>query len=152
MNEQSNHESQIEKLEELLEDVITEVKDKKFWAAIMSLNGSPSTNARNEAMKHKGKTINSNSGQSRDNSTTLRICELPQILIERTVSEQEAQKVAAHLESRLSPQPLSQFHHAQFRAGYTRNAHKRARRTRRDPTIVSEGPWYPRNDRVTRHL
>ena len=50
-----------ESWKELLEDAITEAKDEKFWAVIKSLNGSPSTNARNEAMKHKGKTINSDS-------------------------------------------------------------------------------------------
>ena len=44
---------------ELLEDVITEGNDEKFWRVVKSLNGSPSSNARNEAMKHKGKTITS---------------------------------------------------------------------------------------------
>ena len=44
---------------ELLDDVITDANEEKFWGVIKSLNGSPSTNARNEAMIHKGKTITS---------------------------------------------------------------------------------------------
>ena len=44
---------------ELLADVITEADDQKFWGIVKSLNGSPATNARNEAMKHNGKTITS---------------------------------------------------------------------------------------------
>ena len=40
---------------ELLEDVITEADDEKLWRIIKSLNGSPTSNARSEAMKHKTK-------------------------------------------------------------------------------------------------
>ena len=48
-----------ESWKELLEDVITDADDAKLWRVVKSLNGSPTTNARNEAMIHKGKTITS---------------------------------------------------------------------------------------------
>ena len=44
---------------ELLDDVITEANKEKFLGVIKSLNGSPSTNTRNEAIIHKGKIITS---------------------------------------------------------------------------------------------
>ena len=45
----------------LLEDAVTDAKDSsQLWSIIKSLNGSPSSNSPNEAMKHKKKTITSN--------------------------------------------------------------------------------------------
>ena len=40
----------------LLEDVVTEANNQKLWGIIKSLNGSPVSNARNEAMKHGQKS------------------------------------------------------------------------------------------------
>ena len=45
----------------LLEDAITEKDSTQLWNIIKSLNGAPSNNAPNCAMKHKGKTITSSS-------------------------------------------------------------------------------------------
>ena len=44
----------------LLEDAVTSKDTTQLWGIIKSLNGTPSTNAPNQAMTHKGKTIVSN--------------------------------------------------------------------------------------------
>jgi ribosomal protein S20 len=44
---------------EVLDDAINETDDAKIWGVVRSLNGSPTTSARNEAMIHNGKTITS---------------------------------------------------------------------------------------------
>jgi hypothetical protein len=53
-----------ESWKELLEDVITDADDAKLWGVVKSLNGSPTSNARNEVMIHKGKTITSDKGKA----------------------------------------------------------------------------------------
>jgi ribonuclease HI len=44
----------------LLEDVVTNKDTTQLWGIIKRLNGTPSTNAPNQAMTHKGKTVVSN--------------------------------------------------------------------------------------------
>ena len=44
----------------LLEDVVTNKDTTQLWGIIKGLNGTPSTNAPNQAMTHKGKTVVSN--------------------------------------------------------------------------------------------
>ena len=44
---------------EVLDDVITDADETKLWGIVKSLNGSPASSSRNEAMIHKGKTITS---------------------------------------------------------------------------------------------
>ena len=44
----------------LLEDVVVDKDTTQLWGIIKSLNGTPSTNAPNQAMTHKGRTIVSN--------------------------------------------------------------------------------------------
>ena len=44
---------------EVLEDAIHENDDSKIWGVVRSLNGSPTSSTRNEAMIHNGKTITS---------------------------------------------------------------------------------------------
>jgi ribonuclease HI len=48
-----------ESWKDVLADVITDADETKLWGIVKSLNGSPASNARNEAMIHKGKTITS---------------------------------------------------------------------------------------------
>jgi len=49
----------------LLEDAVTDAKDTtQLWSIIKSLNGSPSHNSPNEAMRSGKKTITSNQGKS----------------------------------------------------------------------------------------
>ena len=44
----------------LLEDAVTDKDSTQLWGIIRDLNGTPSANAPNQAMTHKGKTIVSN--------------------------------------------------------------------------------------------
>jgi hypothetical protein len=54
------HKSKTDSWRELLEDAIAAEDDSKLWRIIKNLNGSPESNAPNEAMIHKGRVITSN--------------------------------------------------------------------------------------------